>query len=298
MLPWNAAVNGKRRFCGSSCYRAASGQTAKTQIDPTYVKPPIKWAGGKHWLLDCLAPLWEKHSDRRLVEPFCGALAVALGLRPAKALLNDINPHLVNFHRWLQRGLTIDITMEYDKDAYYRARDRFNELIRYPQSDGGKESASLFYYLNRSCFNGLCRFNSSSEFNVPFGRYDKDKVKYRRDFSAYQAAYSGWTFTVRDFQEVTFNAGDFVNVDPPYDGNETAFTSYSAQDFNWGDQVRLVKWLDRHDGPVVASNLATERILALYSDHGFTIETIEAPRRINNTGDRTPAREMLATRGI
>ena len=71
------------------------------------LRPPLKWAGGKRWQIPHLRPLWEPHAHRRLVEPFCGGLAVALGLNPATALLNDANPHLVNFYRWLQRGLRI-----------------------------------------------------------------------------------------------------------------------------------------------------------------------------------------------
>ena len=57
------------------------------------LKPPLKWAGGKRWQVPYLYPLWEQHSDCRLVEPFCGGLAVTLGLRPKQALLNDVNPH-------------------------------------------------------------------------------------------------------------------------------------------------------------------------------------------------------------
>ena len=261
----------------------------------TALEPPLKWAGGKRWLVPEFSELLSKHKHRRLVEPFCGAAAITLGIGPDKALLNDIKPKLINLHRWLQRGLTIDMLMEYDKDAYYRARSRFNQLARYPR-DEGKELASLFYYLNRSCFNGLCRFNQSGEFNVPFGRYER--VEYRRDFSEYRAVYSGWTFTVGDFQEIALQPGDFVYADPPYDGDKTAFTGYAGTTFNWQAQVRLARWLAGHPGPVIASNLATDRILALYREHGFNIETIAAPRRINNTGDRTPAKEMLAMRGL
>ena len=65
--------------------------------------PPLKWAGGKRWLIPHIQAYWEKHSDRRLVEPFCGGLAVALGLTPEKALLNDINAPLMNFYAWLKR---------------------------------------------------------------------------------------------------------------------------------------------------------------------------------------------------
>ena len=61
------------------------------------LKPPLKWAGGKRWLVPHLKPVWDKHSHRRYVEPFCGGLAVALGLQPKSALRNDVNPHLINF---------------------------------------------------------------------------------------------------------------------------------------------------------------------------------------------------------
>lgn len=64
---------------------------------------PLKWAGGKRWLLPHLEPLWVRAASPRLVEPFCGGLAVALGLRAERALLNDVNTHLINFYRWLQR---------------------------------------------------------------------------------------------------------------------------------------------------------------------------------------------------
>jgi DNA adenine methylase len=67
----------------------------------------LKWAGGKRWQIPELEQFWKGNSNLRLVEPFCGGLAVGLGLMPARALLNDINPHLINFYHWLKRGLTI-----------------------------------------------------------------------------------------------------------------------------------------------------------------------------------------------
>src|SRR5690606_35235330 len=102
--------------------------------------------------------IWSLHTHRRLVEPFCGGLAVSLGLRPQRALLNDINPHLINFYRWLQNGLVVELPMANDRDMYYRYRARFNELIQ-SGNHASKEAAELFYYLNRTGFNGLCRFN-------------------------------------------------------------------------------------------------------------------------------------------
>ena len=63
-----------------------------TTPPPSQITPPLKWAGGKRWLVEHLDGLWKAHS--RLVEPFCGGLAIALGLKPTNALLNDLNPHL------------------------------------------------------------------------------------------------------------------------------------------------------------------------------------------------------------
>src|SRR5205085_7541157 len=120
----------------------------------------------------------------RLVEPFCGGLAVALGLSPTRAVLNDANIHLINFYRWLQRGFVADLEMENNESLYNRQRARFNELLR-TGGDHTREAAALFYFLNRTGYNGLCRFNSKGEFNVPFGRYKQ--IRYRRDFSAYVA---------------------------------------------------------------------------------------------------------------
>ncbi len=59
--------------------------------------PPLKWAGGKRWLVSRLYALWRVHQDKRLVEPFAGGLAIVLGLRPKRALLNDANEHLIAF---------------------------------------------------------------------------------------------------------------------------------------------------------------------------------------------------------
>ncbi|MEI6668351.1 MAG: Dam family site-specific DNA-(adenine-N6)-methyltransferase [Acidobacteriota bacterium] len=255
-------------------------------------RPPLKWAGGKRWLVPHVRRLWAPHATHRLVEPFCGGLAVTLAIGPERALVNDINPHLINFYRQLKRGLTIRLPMENDSAAYYAHRQRFNQLLR----DGRvktAEAASLFYYLNRTGFNGLCRFNKSGEFNVPFGRYAR--IRYDRDFSGYVGAFAGWDFRHVDFERLPLRPDDFVYADPPYD---VPFTQYARGRFSWDDQVRAATWLARHTGPVVLSNQATPRIVALYERLGFRLTCLSAPRRISCTGDRTPAREVLAVRNL
>jgi DNA adenine methylase len=98
-----------------------------------------------------------------------------------------------------------------------------------------------------------------------------------------------------DFQEIPLEAENFVYADPPYD---VEFTQYSKQGFSWEEQVRAAEWLAKHRGPVVLSNQATERIVALYRKLKFTLKFLDAPRMISCTGDRTPAREVLAIKNF
>lgn len=257
------------------------------------LRPPLKWAGGKRWLVPHLKPIWREHSNRRLVEPLCGGLAVTLGLMPTHALLNDINIHAINFFVWLKKGLTISIPMENNRELYYQHRKRFNELIKTAKSNN-KEVAGLFYYLNRTCYNGLCRFNRSGEFNVPFGSYKK--INYARDFTPYKLAFRNWDFTTGDFEDVSLDPEDFVYADPPYD---VEFTQYSKEGFSWEDQIRLAKWLKHHKGPVMLSNQATKRIRKLYTDLGYQLRFLNVPRMISCKGDkRIPVIEVLAFRGV
>lgn len=255
-------------------------------------RPPLKWAGGKRRRLPLLRPLWEQHRHRRLVEPFCGGLAVALGLDPERALLNDVNPHLINFYRHVRRGLVIDLDLRNSARAYYRCRARFNRLLR----EGGarsREAAALFYYLNRTGYNGLCRFNQSGGFNVPFGRYRR--LVYRTDFREYRDTFARFSFSNVDFARLKLEPDDFVYADPPYD---VPFTAYSRGGFPWDEQRRAAAWLAVHPGPVVLANQATPRILDLYASLGFSLVEHSAPRMISCTGNREPAREVFATRNL
>lgn len=258
---------------------------------PEKLVPPLKWAGGKRWLVPYIVPFWKKYSYPRLVEPFCGGLSVALGLKPSKALLNDINPALIHFFNTLRKGLIIGSPLKNNADFYYKARDRFNRLLKKPVLS--ENSAELFYYLNRTGYNGLCRFNSRGEFNVPFGRYKK--INYKTNFLEYKKIFKNWQFSCKDFEQLKIKKGDFIYADPPYD---VEFTKYSSEDFSFQDQIRLTEFLAKHKGPVILSNQATKRILRLYKKFGFELRFLQAPRRISCTGDRSPVREVLALRNI
>lgn len=255
-------------------------------------KPPLKWAGGKRWMVPYLAPFWAAHSSRRYLEPFCGGLAAPLGLQPERAVLNDLNPHLINFYLQVQRGLEIRIEVRNDEQLFYRHRQRFNDFVSKGESQSS-EAAQLFYYLNRTCYNGLCRFNRSGSFNTPFGRHKS--INYATNFSTLRTVIRDWTFTNTDAALVKVEPEDFVYADPPYD---VEFTTYSAGGFSWADQVRTAEWLAAHPGPVVLSNQATNRIVKLYRELGFALRFLDGPRRISCNGDRSSAREVLATRNV
>lgn len=261
-------------------------------IETKELRPLLKWAGGKRWLVPELKKLWAPHSDKRLVEPFAGGLAVSLGLSPQRALLNDINPHLINFYTWVKRGLEISVDMRNEREAYDRLRTRFNRFID-TEAAASSDAAQIFYYLNRTGFNGLCRFNNDGFFNVPFGRYAT--INYRTDFGAHQQQFKKWQFVNKDFSKLLLRPGDFIYADPPYD---VQFTKYSKEGFDWADQVKLVDWLAKHDGPIVLSNQATPRIVKLYRENGYKLRFLDAPRLISCDGNRTKAREVLATKDI
>ena len=256
------------------------------------MSPPLKWAGGKRWLLPKLTKLWSKHSRVRLVEPFCGGLSVSLGLKPHAALLNDVNPALINFYQQIQKGLILDIELENDETLYYQHRELFNLLNMGNREQ--KKSAELFYYLNRTGYNGLCRFNKSGGYNVPFGRYNT--INYKNNFLDYQKQLNKWVFSQKDFQELELLDNDFIYADPPYD---VQFRQYSQQGFSWDDQERLAEYLSKHKGPVVLSNQATGKVKKLYKSLGFKLHYLDAPRRIScKPSGRHEVKEVLALRGI
>jgi DNA adenine methylase len=215
---------------------------------------------------------------------------MALGLMPAHALLNDVNAWLVNFYSWLQRGLSLDgIRLANNAATYYTNRAWFNALVKAGHGDTAA-AAGLFYFLTRTCYAGRYRFNATGGFSASFGL--RPRVRYRIDFSAYQRPLAAFTFTCRDFQAVPIEPGDFIYADPPFD---VALRKYTGLEFRWSDQVRAARWLARHPGPVVVSNAATARIVALYQDLGFTVRLMDAPSPTNGTSRAT---EVLATRNV
>lgn len=198
------------------------------------VVPPIKCQGIKTKLAQFILGNISWNGNGRWIEPFLGSGAVLFNVQPERALVNDINPHIIHLYKMIYDGalspemVRSHLTAEGEKlllqgeDYYYEVRDRFN-----------KSGDPLdFIFLNRSCFNGLMRFNSRAEFNVPFCRKpDRFRQAYVskivNQISLIREIMRGkrWEFHVGDWREVLEDVSedDFVYLDPPYIGRHTNY---------------------------------------------------------------------------
>jgi DNA adenine methylase len=274
------------------------------------LRPIVKWAGGKSRLLPELRKRLPAEI-RTYAEPFSGGAALFFslaqddlsGLRDGRrfkhAILADRNEDLIACYRAVRDAVEELIVAlgeyRYDKDLFYEVRDRD------PSKMGDVERGARVLFLNRTCFNGLWRVNSSGKFNVPFGRYTNPKIVDPVLLRAASKALQKVTLTHADFSKVTakLEAGDFVYFDPPYvPASETAdFTSYAVEGFGANEQARLVEELERlrtRGVFAMLSNADTPHTRALYKD--FHFETVDAPRSINANGaKRGTATELIVT---
>ena len=215
--------------------------------------PPLKCQGIKTKLVGEIQRVAGTQRFERWVEPFCGSCVVALNVQPERALLCDSNVHIIRLYQDVQAGRVTAaqvrefLTAQGEKlsaggeDYYYTVRERFNAA----------PSSLDFLFLNRSCFNGVMRFNRKGGFNVPYC-HKKDrfaqayvtKITNQIKRIADVVAMRDWAFAVSDFRETLKNAGpgDLVYADPPYAGRHVDyFNSWSETDED--DLATLLKGL-------------------------------------------------------
>ena len=263
------------------------------------IKPFLKWAGNKYRQAPQITDKLPK--ARCLVEPFVGSGAVFLNSEYDHYILNDINPDLINLFKTLQRhGHTfIDFSKQYftqknnTPERFYALRELFNNTRDIV------EKSALFIYLNRHSYNGLCRYNSKKEFNVPFGRY-KDSYFPQEAMENFYNKSSQATFMCDDFISIMNQSTKdcVVYCDPPYvPWSDTAyFTSYSHQEFDMSHQTQLAdiaKSLASNGIPVLISNHDTDITRDLYE--GATFDSFSVRRYISCKSDgRNNVSELLA----
>lgn len=217
------------------------------------MKPMIKYRGGKSKEIPNI--MWHiPHFTGRYIEPFLGGGALFFFLEPRQSIINDINSKLMGFYRGVRNDYT-NLRDELDhvetlyannrkefeelkvlhpgervedknEKLYYQLRDMFNETAEKKYSD-----ALLYYYINKTAYSGMIRYNAHGEFNVPFGRYRNLNTK-SVTFSHSQLLQKADIHST-DYSNI-FNmckADDFVFLDPPYD---CTFSDYGNEEYKNG----------------------------------------------------------------
>jgi DNA adenine methylase len=260
----------------------------------------LKWAGGKFSLIEDITA--KLPQAKKLIEPFVGAGSVFLNTNYSKYLLNDINADLINLYNIVKHQSSDYITDSAkfftpafnEEQRYYQIRQEFND------SEDIYERAIFFLYLNRHGYNGLCRYNNSGKFNVPFGRY---KAPYfpEKELMYFAEKSQLATFTCDSFERVFARArkNSVIYCDPPYAPiSKTAmFNSYAAGGFTLDNQIKLAS-LARRTGykrniPVLVSNHDTEFTRDIYQ--GADMTELQVSRFISQNGStRIKVAELLA----
>lgn len=255
-------------------------------------RPFLKWLGGKAKLTGKLLP---KLKGKRLVEPFVGAGGVFLNSEYDEYLLADTNLDLINLYKTiaLDHKLFIDAAKKLwtdgnDSTIYYKRRNEFNT------STDIFEKATLFLYLNRHGYNGLCRYNLKGGFNVPFGFYVNPYFP-EDEIIAFSKIAHKCTFKCQSYTD-TFKevkAGDAVYCDPPYISlTPHGFVTYTVGGFNAEDHAQLATEARNCKVDVIVSNHDLPLTRELYV--GAEIETLKVQRNVS-CKVRVKAEELIAT---
>lgn len=270
-------------------------------ITTPYSRSPLKWAGGKYYLLPQICKHLPKDSEARLVEPFLGSAVILLNTDYKSYLLNDLNPDLIAFYQTVQtQGSEFIAYAKKLFHARYNTPEQYYKLrIKFNNSLASTEKSALFLYLNRHSYNGLCRYNQKLEFNTPFGRYTKPYFPEKELHDFYVKSQKA-VFTCKPFEKTLqqVQPGDVVYCDPPYVPlSQTAyFTQYFGCFFEEPEQNQLAKIaekLARKDIKVLVSNHNTQFTRKIYKS--AKLIKYNAPRFIScNKGERNTASELLA----
>lgn len=259
----------------------------------------LKWPGGKFRILDRI--LSRLPAKKQLIEPFVGSAVVFMNADYEHYILNDVNADLINIYQQLkdQRQAFITYARSYftpkhnHSKQYYSMRRKFNET-RDPTL-----RAALFLYLNRHGFNGLCRYNLSGGYNVPFGQYGKVYFP-EKELLICQQKLSRATLLCSGFEQAMDAACDqsVVYGDPPYVPlSQTAqFTAYASSPFGEQEQRLLAdkaRLLAKRGVSVLLSNHDTSFTRAVYE--GALIESFKVQRNISAKAQgRQTVQELLA----
>jgi len=289
-------INGIQPFLLKSYKKFVNKSEQKTN---NVIRPFLKWAGNKRTIINRIIPLLPK--GNRLIEPFCGSAAVFLNTNYEENLIADTNSDLIHLYLQIQKNQSsftkyceqYFVNENNDAEKYYELRTLFNE------TKNGKRRAALFLYLNKHGFNGLCRYNKSGGFNVPFGRYKTISVPTQR-MQVFGKQSQQAEFQTSDFTSTIESAqpGDVIYCDPPYvpvNDSNSSF-KYEKNGFTMEQQKLLaslaIKTAEKGI-PVLISNHWTEFTEEIYKEAEVT--TFSVKRHIScKANQRQHASEVLA----
>jgi DNA adenine methylase len=248
------------------------------------VESPLRWAGGKRWLLTILEGLLDTTQIGAYHEPFLGGGSVFLGLGPfRRAYLGDANAQLI---------ATFKAIRDHPEEIARRARRHSNDEATYYRVRASEPTdpvvrAARFLYLNHTSFNGIYRVNLEGVYNVPFGQGRNARIPTEDHLRAVSCRLNKARLATRDFGGCIRNVGkgDLVFLDPPYTAahNHNGFVKYNQRLFSFDDQRRLSALVDQikaRGAYYILANAAHYSIADLFDKGDTRIET----RRRNSVG--------------
>ena len=238
-----------------------------------------------------------------LIEPFVGAGSIFLNTDYPRYLLNDINQDLINLYQllklqpdnFIQDAKKLFAAEKNIAEAYYQLRAEFN------QSSDSYYRSLIFLYLNRHGYNGLCRYNKSGGYNVPFGKYKKPYFP-EAELMFFAEKAQRATFVCESYRKTFERAsnGDVIYCDPPYVplSKTASFTSYAGNGFGLDEQADLANAAEevtnQKEVTVLLSNHDTIWTRKIY-EHADKIKAISVARTISQKAkNRKKVGELLA----
>lgn len=241
-------------------------------------RPFLKWVGGKRSILPELLKRMPAEFDA-YHEPFMGGGALFFAVKPEEAYLSDVNFHLVLTFKAVRDDVENVIkqlkmhTRLHDKEYYRKAR------LKLAKEKDTTKLASLFIYINKTCFNGLYRVNKAGGFNVPMGDYKNPPILDEENLRNCSKVLKEVTIEQHGFDHTKIYKNDFYYLDPPY--HET-YSQYDGSGFGDIEHQKLAdfcKKIDQKGGFFMLSNSDTPFVRELYK--GYNIETVSASRMVS-----------------
>ena len=280
----------------------------------TIAKPFIKWVGGKGQLIEQLeAKLpadFDNWDNATYIEPFIGGGAMLFYMLQQhpnikRAVINDINPDLITCYRTVRDNVELlipalrDIQAEYHALSDMEAKREMFMAVRQSYNEknlGPIENTVKFFFLNRTCFNGLYRVNKRGLYNVPWGKYIQPQICDEYTLRTDSELLKRVEILEGDFEDtLSYALGHTLfYFDPPYRplSDTSSFNDYTKDAFNDDSQVRLKEFCDHvnvdghcfmlSNSDCKGKNEADNFFEVLYAN--YYIDRVMASRNVNANG--------------